>query len=133
MQGGRIAARLRSTDAVGAEEVRTAPEIDGGFRQGAVGDAGAGAGLPDGGHGAKVRPVRGDGNLGVILLGVVGLALVAVGVVYLAVACGSLPGFLGPVHGDRTPRTGRGLLALALAAIVLLPVGHALMRRRGRA
>ena len=77
--------------------------------------------------------MRGDGKLGVILLGVAGLALVAVGVVYLAVACGSLPGFLGPVHGDTAPRTGRGLLALALAAIVLLPVGHALMRRRGRA
>jgi protein-S-isoprenylcysteine O-methyltransferase Ste14 len=59
-----------------------------------------------------------------MLLGAVGLALVAVGVVYLVVECQALPGFLGPTRGDTSPRTGLGiagvLLGLAVLALALL-------------
>jgi hypothetical protein len=76
--------------------------------------------------------VRGEINFGVVLLGVLGLALLAVGVIYLAVACQSLPGFLGPVHGDTAPRTGRGIAAVALGAIAVILFGYAVIRRRSR-
>jgi hypothetical protein len=76
--------------------------------------------------------VRGEVNFGLVLLGVLGLALLAVGVIYLAVACQSLPGFLGPVHGDTAPRTGRGIAAVALGAIAVILFGYAVIRRRSQ-
>jgi amino acid permease len=51
--------------------------------------------------------------------GTVGLALVGLGVVYLAVACESLPGFLGGIQGDTSPRTGLGVVALVLGLAAL--------------
>jgi amino acid permease len=63
-----------------------------------------------------------------ILSGVVGVALVALGVVYLTVACESLPAFLGGTAGDTSPRTGLGIVALAVAAGVGL--GLVITRRR---
>jgi hypothetical protein len=52
--------------------------------------------------------------------GGLGLALVAVGIVYLTVACQDLPGFLGPSPGDTSPRVGLGVtgIVLGLAALV---------------
>jgi hypothetical protein len=65
------------------------------------------------------------------LSGIVGLVLVAIGIVYLAVACQNLPGFLGPSPGDTSPRTplGAGVLVLGLLAVGLA----AFLARRGRA
>jgi hypothetical protein len=51
--------------------------------------------------------------------GLVGCVLVALGVVYLVVACQSLPGFLGPVPGDSSPRTPLGAAVLAVGVVVL--------------
>jgi amino acid permease len=51
--------------------------------------------------------------------GAVGFALVGLGIVYLVVACESLPGFLGGMPGDTSPRTGFGVLALVLGVAAL--------------
>jgi hypothetical protein len=53
------------------------------------------------------------------LIGALGLALVGVGLVYLIVECQALPAFLGPTHGDTSPRTGLGIAALLLGLIAL--------------
>lgn len=76
--------------------------------------------------------MRDEIHIGPVLLGVLGLVLLTLGAIYLAVACQSLPGFLGPVHGDTAPRTGRGIVALALGAIALTVAAWAVVRRRGR-
>jgi hypothetical protein len=67
--------------------------------------------------------------LPVLLAGVVGLALLAVGVVYLTVECQALPGLLGPVHGDTSPRTGLGIVGVVLG-LVALAVAFVASRRR---
>jgi hypothetical protein len=67
-------------------------------------------------------------KLPVVLGGLVGLALMAFGIVYLSVECQALPGFMGPVHGDASPRTGLGIVALALGLVAL--AGAAVARRR---
>jgi MYXO-CTERM domain-containing protein len=64
-----------------------------------------------------------------VAIGVLGLALLALGVVYLSVACQSLPGFMGPVHGDTSPRTGLGIIAAALG-VVALGAAFAVSRRQ---
>lgn len=56
----------------------------------------------------------------VVLAGVVGWALLAVGIVYLVVACEALPGFLGPTPGDTSPRTALGLVGLVLGVVALV-------------
>jgi drug/metabolite transporter (DMT)-like permease len=43
-----------------------------------------------------------------------GVMLVAVGIVYLTVACEDLPGILGPHPGDDAPRTPLGVVAVLL-------------------
>jgi hypothetical protein len=63
--------------------------------------------------------VRGSMRFSVVLAGVVGLALLGVGVVYLTVECQALPGFLGPVHGDASPRTPRGIVGVVLGLTAL--------------
>jgi len=65
----------------------------------------------------------------VLFLITVGLALLALGVVYVTVECQALPGFLGPSPGDTSPRTGLGVAALALGVPVLL-AAVAISRRR---
>lgn len=65
------------------------------------------------------------------LAGVVGLALLALGAVYLSVECQSLPGFMGPVHGDTAPRTGLGIVCVALGLVVLIGGFVATRRRSG--
>ena len=69
-------------------------------------------------------------GLTMLLAGAIGLALLALGVVYLAVECQSLPGFLGPVHGDAGYRTGRGIAGIVLGAAALVAIGVAARRRR---
>ena len=51
--------------------------------------------------------------------GAVGVALVGLGIVYLVVACESLPGFLGGMQGDTSPRTGFGVAAVVLGLVAL--------------
>ena len=65
-----------------------------------------------------------------MVAGAAGVALLALSVVYLTVACQSLPGFMGPHAGDTSPRVGLGLLALVLAlaafgvAVITARRGH---------
>jgi hypothetical protein len=63
--------------------------------------------------------VRGAVSLPTLLAGVLGLALVGVGVVYLVVECQALPGFLGRTPGDTAPRTGLGIAGVSLGLAVL--------------
>jgi hypothetical protein len=65
----------------------------------------------------------------VLLAGIVGLALLAVGIVYLTVACQELPGLLGPTRGDTSPRTGLGIVGVLLGVAVLI-VALLVPRRR---
>jgi hypothetical protein len=58
-----------------------------------------------------------------------GLLLLGLGIVYLSVACESLPGVLGPSPGDASPRTPLGVIALVLGLVVL---GLALVNARRR-
>jgi hypothetical protein len=76
--------------------------------------------------------MRRDVPVPALLAGLVGLALLALGVAYLGVECQALPGFMGPVHGDTSPRIGLGIVFVALGAMV----GGAVLtpaRRRRRA
>jgi uncharacterized membrane protein YdcZ (DUF606 family) len=52
-------------------------------------------------------------------------------VVYLVVACQSLPGLLGPVAGDTHPRTKLGAALLVVAALLAV-VGVLVARRQRR-
>ena len=63
------------------------------------------------------------------LAGIVGLALVAIGIVYLTVACEDLPGVLGPTPGDTSPRSGLGVAGVVLGVAVLVVVFIAARRR----
>jgi hypothetical protein len=67
------------------------------------------------------------------LLGcIVGVVLVALGIVYLVVACQALPGFLGPTPGDTSPRTGLGIAGVTVgAAFVSIALALAWRRRVG--
>lgn len=69
-------------------------------------------------------------NVHVLLAMVVGLALLTVGIVYLSVACEALPGFLGRVQGDTSPRTGLGILGVLLGLVALSIALVAARRRR---
>jgi amino acid permease len=55
-----------------------------------------------------------------ILLAVIGVAFIAIGVVYFTVDADSLPGFLGHLHGIHQHRTRRGDAAVALGIICLV-------------
>jgi hypothetical protein len=70
-------------------------------------------------------------GVSVVLATAIGLVLLAVGVVYLSVECQALPGFLGPVHGDTSPRTGLGIGGVVLGLAALM-IAFALSRRRPR-
>jgi hypothetical protein len=69
---------------------------------------------------AKLDLVRRNVGLAVLLAGAVGLALLALGIVYLTVECQALPGFLGPARGDTSPRTGLGIVSLVLGLAALI-------------
>lgn len=73
--------------------------------------------------------VRGEASLRVLAAGVIGLVLLALGVVYLSVECQSLPGFMGPTQGDTSPRSGLGIACVALG-LAALAVGFLAARRR---
>ena len=69
----------------------------------------------------------------VALLVLIGLILVAVGIVYFVVKAGSLPSFIpGHIAGSSAHRTERGLVAVIVGAVVLLVavVGAIVGRRR---
>ena len=69
----------------------------------------------------------------VVLLTIVGLALIAVGVVYFVVKAGSLPSFFpGHVTGSSAHRSKHGLVAVVVGAVVLViaVIGAAAGRRR---
>lgn len=59
----------------------------------------------------------------------VGAVLVGIGIVYLTVACESLPGILGPHPGDASPRTPLGI-ALVVLGLVVLGFAVIVTRRR---
>jgi hypothetical protein len=59
-----------------------------------------------------------------------GVALVALGVVYLVVACEELPGFLGGTPGDTSPRTGLGVAGLLLGLVALSIGAFTTLRRK---
>jgi hypothetical protein len=59
----------------------------------------------------------------------VGALLVAIGIVYLTVACEDLPGILGPHPGDTSPRTPLGVVGIVLG-LAGLAVAIAAARRR---
>jgi amino acid permease len=67
-----------------------------------------------------------------ILLIVVGVAFIAVGVIYFTVDADSLPGFLGQLHGIHQHRTRRGDAAVALGIICLVlgVLGNYALRKR---
>jgi hypothetical protein len=65
-----------------------------------------------------------------VVSGLFGLILVAVGIVYLVVACENLPGLLGPTPLDSAPRTPLGLAVLVIGALVLAVTGFVAWRRR---
>jgi hypothetical protein len=59
----------------------------------------------------------------------IGAILLGIGVVYLTVACESLPGVLGPSAGDSSPRTTLGIIWSVLG-IAALAVAVVAVRRR---
>ena len=73
--------------------------------------------------------MRAASNLPVFLAGAVGLVLLAMAIVYLTVACQSLPGFMGPTSGDTSPRTGLGVVTVVLGLVALLVAIIAWRRR----
>jgi hypothetical protein len=58
-----------------------------------------------------------------------GAVLLTVGIVYVTVACESLPGVLGPTAGDTSPRIPLGVICIVLGVAALL-AAFALGRRR---
>lgn len=67
--------------------------------------------------GGNLDRVRRGLGIPTVLSGILGVALLGLGVVYLTVACESLPGFLGGIAGDTSPRTGLGIVAVVLAVL----------------
>ena len=61
------------------------------------------------------------GRLFIALLVIVGLVLIAVGVIYFVVKAGSLPSFFpGHVAGSTAHRSKHGLVAVVVGAVVLV-------------
>jgi amino acid permease len=69
----------------------------------------------------------------VTLLVLIGLILIAVGVVYFVVKAGSLPSFIpGHIKGSEGHRNKRGLIAviIGVAVLVIAVIGASVGRRR---
>jgi amino acid permease len=64
-----------------------------------------------------------------VLAGTIGVVLIALGIVYLTVACENLPTFLGPHAGDTSPRTGLGIVGVTLGLVSLVLALIAARRR----
>lgn len=62
-------------------------------------------------------------------VGALGTLLLAIGVVYLSVACENLPSILGPTPGETSPRTPLGVIVLVLGLVVLALAGISARRR----
>jgi amino acid permease len=72
-------------------------------------------------------------KLVIALLVVIGLILIAVGIVYFTVKAGSLPSFIpGHIANSSAHHSKRGLVAVIVGAVVLLVavVGASIGRRR---
>jgi hypothetical protein len=54
------------------------------------------------------------------LIGLIGLAFIAIGIVYFTVDASSLPGFLGHLSGIHEHRTRRGDAAMAIGIICVV-------------
>jgi hypothetical protein len=65
----------------------------------------------------------------VFLAGLLSLAILALGIVYLTVECQALPGFMGPTQGDTSPRTGLGILGVVLGLATMIGAIAAARRR----
>lgn len=70
-------------------------------------------------------------HITVVTTAIVGALLVAIGIVYLTVACEDLPGLMGPTAGDTSPRTPLGVVGVVLG-LGALAVAVAVARRRPR-
>jgi hypothetical protein len=68
------------------------------------------------------------GRVVIPVLAAMSLAATALGVIYVAVACQSLPSFLGAVPGETHPRTRLGA-ALLILAVVFAAAAYASRRR----
>jgi hypothetical protein len=73
--------------------------------------------------------VRSAPAITALLAGAVGLALLALGIVYLVVECQALPGFMGPTAGDSSPRVGLGIAGVVLGLCMLAVAALAARRR----
>jgi hypothetical protein len=73
--------------------------------------------------------VRSPSAIAALLTGAVGVALLALGIVYLVVECQALPGFMGPTAGDTSPRVGLGIAGVVLG-LGMLAVAVLAARRR---
>lgn len=73
--------------------------------------------------------MRGFGRLAPFVAGALGVVLIGLGIVYLAMACQDLPGFMGPSPGDTSPRTPLGIGVLLVGLIAL---GGAVVVMRAR-
>jgi hypothetical protein len=79
---------------------------------------------------SRGRLVKTEGVVGLVVsrvLAALALAAFALGVTYVAVACESLPSFLGGVPGDTHPRTPLGV-ALLIAAVMFAAAAYASRR-----
>jgi hypothetical protein len=71
------------------------------------------------GPGPKLDAMRREIRIPELLFGVAGLALLAVGIIYLTVECQALPGFMGGTPGDSAPRWRLGLVGVGLGLAVV--------------
>jgi len=61
------------------------------------------------------------GRLFIAVLALIGLAFIAVGIIYLAAKAGSLPSFIpGHIAGSSAHRTNRGWIAVGIGVGILL-------------
>jgi flagellar basal body-associated protein FliL len=68
-------------------------------------------------------------TLAIVLL-VIGVVLIAVGVMYFTVAADKLPSLLGPLHHVQSHRTKRGAVALVLGGLSAIGAIVAFVRSR---
>jgi hypothetical protein len=73
--------------------------------------------------------VRSAPAITALLAGAAGLAVLALGIVYLVVECQALPGFMGPTPGDSSPRVGLGIAGVVLGLGMLAVAALAAHRR----
>jgi hypothetical protein len=58
-----------------------------------------------------------------VIIGLIGLVILVIGVIYLTVEAKSLPSVLGQLHGVTVHRTLRGWVALIIGVVLVLVAG----------